>query len=95
MKKVFMLRGNEMYRCSSFHPRGDYMLGRRCHVFCAEQTPILESNTMKSQGWRQEISDGGADSSDEGANIWFSGYYKRQKSPKKLLSTFRRGAIAP
>ena len=33
----------------------------------------------------------GADSSDEGAKIWFSGYYKCQKSPKKLLFTFRRG----
>ena len=48
-----------------------------------------------TQGWRQEFSDGGADSSDEGGKIWFSGYYKRQKSPKKLLSTFRRGTIAP
>ena len=37
----------------------------------------------------------GADSSDEGAKIWFSGYYKCQKSPKKSLFTFRRGAIAP
>ena len=35
----------------------------------------------------------GADSSDEGAKIWFSGCYKCQKSPKKLLFTFRRGAI--
>ena len=26
-----------------------------------------------------------------GAKIWFSGYYKCQKSPKKLLFTFRRG----
>ena len=34
----------------------------------------------------------GADSSDEGAKIWFSGYYKCQKSPKKSLFTFRRGA---
>ena len=34
----------------------------------------------------------GAASSDEGAKIWFSGYYKGQKSPKKLLFTFRRGA---
>ena len=34
----------------------------------------------------------GAYSSDEGAKIWFSGYYKCQKSPKKSLFTFRRGA---
>ena len=34
----------------------------------------------------------GADSSDEGAKIWFLGYYKYQKSPKKSLFTFRRGA---
>ena len=26
----------------------------------------------------------GADSSDEGAKIWFLGYYKCQKSPKKI-----------
>ena len=32
----------------------------------------------------------GADSFDEGAKIWFSGYYQCQKSPKKLLFTFRR-----
>ena len=28
----------------------------------------------------------GAESSDEGAKIWFSGYYEYQKSPKKSLS---------
>ena len=40
--------------------------------------------------------------SDEGAKIWFSGYYKCQKSPKKSCFNFRRGlacsdggAIAP
>ena len=33
----------------------------------------------------------GADSSDEGAKIWISGYYKCQKSPKKSRFTFRRG----
>ena len=51
-------------------------------------------STRKSlgQGWRQEFSDGGVDSSDEGAKIWFSGYYKCQKSSKKSLFTFRRGA---
>ena len=34
----------------------------------------------------------GANSSDEGAKIWLSGYYKCKKSPKKSLFTFRRGA---
>ena len=34
----------------------------------------------------------GADSSDEGAKIWFSGCYKCHKSPKKSLFTCRRGA---
>ena len=44
----------------------------------------------------------GAEPSDEGAKMWFSGYYKCQKSTKKSLFTFRRGtsmlrrgAIAP
>ena len=46
----------------------------------------------QNQGWHQEFSDGRADSSDEGATIWFSGYYKCQKSPEKSLFTFRRGA---
>ena len=35
----------------------------------------------------------GADSSDEGVKIWFSGYNECQKSPTKSLFTFRRGAI--
>ena len=35
------------------------------------------------QGWRQEFSDSGADSSDEGAKIRLSGYCKCQKSPTK------------
>ena len=34
----------------------------------------------------------GADSSDEGAKICTSGYYKCQKSPKKSRFTFRRGS---
>ena len=43
----------------------------------------------------------GADSSDEGAKIWFSGYCKCHKSRKKSLLILRRGlacsdgAIAP
>ena len=32
----------------------------------------------------------GGDSSDEEAKIRLSGYYKCQKSPKKLFFTFRR-----
>ena len=43
------------------------------------------------QGWRQEFSDGGTESSDEGVKIRFSGYYKCQKSPKNSLLTFQRG----
>ena len=35
------------------------------------------------QGWRQEFSKRGADSSDEGAKIQLSGYCKCQKSPTK------------
>ena len=42
-----------------------------------------------NQGWRQEFSDGGADSSDEGAKIWFSWYYKCQVSEKFHLPTGR------
>ena len=38
------------------------------------------------QGWCQEFFRRGADSSDEGAKIWFLGYYKCQKSPKKRFS---------
>ena len=34
----------------------------------------------------------GADSSDEGAKIWFLRHYKCQRSPKKSLFTFRLGA---
>ena len=56
----------------------------------------------RNQGWRQEFSDGGADSSDEEAKIWFSGYYKCQKISEKIsshlptgASMLRRGAIAP
>ena len=56
----------------------------------------------RKQGWRQEFSDGGADSSDEGAKIWFSGYYRCQKSPKNCfppsdggLTCSDEGGIAP
>ena len=36
----------------------------------------------------------GADSSDDGAKIWFSGYYECQKSPNTSFFTFRRGACS-
>ena len=52
----------------------------------------LDGKPSTSQGWRQKFSGGGTDSSDEGAKIWYSGYYKCQKSPKKSLFTFRQGA---
>ena len=52
-------------------------------------------NRSSGQGWRKEFA-------DEGAKIWYSGYYRYQKSPKKSLFTIRReanmlqlGAIAP
>ena len=47
--------------------------------------------STSSTGVAPGISRRGADSSDEGAKIWFSEYYKCQKSPKKSLFTFRRG----
>ena len=46
----------------------------------------------RDQGWRQECSNRGVDSSNEGAEIWFSEYNKCQKSPKKSLFNFRQGA---
>ena len=47
---------------------------------------LINRHTFE-QGWRQEFSDGWADSSDEVAKIWRSGYYKCQKSPKNRLSS--------
>ena len=38
--------------------------------------------TTLRQGWCQEFSFGMAESSDEEANIWFSGYYECQVSRK-------------
>ena len=35
----------------------------------------------------------GADSSDEGAKIWFSGYHKYQKSPKNCFSPSDGGGL--
>ena len=50
------------------------------------QGTSLSAYVTDRQGWRQEFSDRGADSSDEGARIWFSEYYKCQNSLKKSLS---------
>ena len=68
---------------------------------CREKHPRNGSITP-AQGWRQEFSDGGADSSDEGAKIWFSGYYKCQNLRKNRfspsdggLACSDEGAIAP
>ena len=46
----------------------------------------------RDQGWRQECSDRGVDSSNERAKIWFSEYNTCQISPEKSLYNFRRGA---
>ena len=44
---------------------------------------------VDGRGGRQEFS-------DEGAKIWFSGYYKCQKSPKKLpAGVGTRALVAP
>ena len=59
------------------------------------KTAALDTNLgiySMYQGWRQEFSDDVADSSDERAKIWFSGYHKCQKTQKKSLFTFGRGA---
>ena len=55
------------------------------------QVVFFSSRLSYNQRWRQEFSDGGADSSDEEAKIWFSGHYKCQKSPKKSFFTFQWG----
>ena len=49
-----------------------------------EKSKIGITHSALRQGWRQEFS-------DEGAEMWFLGYYKCQKSPKKSCFTFRRG----
>ena len=45
------------------------------------------------QGWHQKISDEGADSSNEGTKIWFSGYYKYKKSPKNRSCSSDGGLV--
>ena len=61
----------------------------------------LLNESLERRGGTRNVPTGGS-SSDEVAKIWFSGYYKWQKFPKKSLFTFqrgasmlRRGAIAP
>ena len=47
---------------------------------------------LQTRGGARNFPTGWADSSDEGAKIWFLGYYKCPKSPKKSFFTFQRGA---
>ena len=61
----------------------------------------LLNESLERRGGARNVPTGGS-SSDEVAKIWFSGYYKWQKFPKKSLFTFQRGlacsdggAIAP
>ena len=58
------------------------------------KTAALDTNLgiySMYQGWRQEFSDEVADSSDERAKIWFSGYHKCQKTQKKIAFDLRTG----
>ena len=58
-------------------------------------SPILFSIFSCTGDTGAEVAPGifrrGADFSDKGAKIWFSGHYKCQKSPKRSRFTFRRG----
>ena len=51
----------------------------------------LLNESLERRGGARNVPTGGS-SSDEVAKIWFSGYYKWQKFPKKSLFTFQRGA---
>ena len=51
----------------------------------------LLNESLERRGGARNVPTGGS-SSDEVAKIWFSGYYKGQKFPKKSLFTFQRGA---
>ena len=44
-------------------------------------------------GWKQQIFEQGADTSDEGAEIRFSGYYKCKMSPKNSYSLSDGGLV--
>ena len=68
-----------------------------CMFYCLHVLSTLESKMGRDKRIIEK-----KDSSDEGAKIWFSGYYKYQESSKKSLFTFRReasklqrGATAP
>ena len=64
---------------------------------------VIATATLLTVGVVPGIFRRGADSSNEGAKIWFSGYYKYQKSPKKnhfspsdgVASMLRRGDYSP
>ena len=53
-----------------------------------------EMGQLPNRGGAREFLTG-ADSSDERANIRFSGYYQRQKSPKKIIFHLPTGDYSP
>ena len=53
---------------------------------CMKIEGFQESKDIKKQGWHLEFSNRGAESSNEGAKIWFSGYYKCQNLQKHCFS---------
>ena len=53
----------------------------RCSDNCKRNMKLLDMNVDTRDGARSFPTV--TDSSDEGAKIWFSGYYKCQKSPKR------------
>ena len=59
---------------SSFciHPMIFFQYVPHFHVLYTE-APVI-SRIALCQGWRQEFSNVGADSSNEGAKMWYSGY---------------------
>ena len=75
---------------STFKEDASFMLKKRP---CASKITFhsMQIGSLVKTGLASEIFRRGADSSDEGAKIWFSGCSKCQKSPKKSLFTFRRG----
>ena len=62
------------------------------HELSVETKQSLNLNQFNTRGGARNFPMEGADSSEEGAKIWFSGYYKCQKSPKNSLFIFRQGA---
>ena len=61
----------------------------QCTVPCTVEDPGQPAEHSLTQGWRQEFSDGRADSSDEGTKIWLLWYYKCQKSPSESTLKLR------